>query len=175
VLQTALVVIAALVGLAGTTFGPIIAVRMANNQRDEERQQDWARQDARDAAAAARIAETERRLLAANARVVAQQTEASAIVLAQLGGIHVLVNSNLTETERRELAATIEALEARKENVNIKRQHGEEPSPNDIEQMDAIQKRIDTLTRDIHHKAEQTRKADVAVSDAEEANASPST
>lgn len=145
-----------LAGVAGTTFGPMLLNRQLYRQRSEERKEDWARQDR-----AAKDLRDRTELVAVRLE------EEAAATRAQLGAIHLLVNSNLTEAERRELEARIDALEARKAVVQMKRAHGDNPTADEIDEMRIMQKRIDALTLSLDYKTVQTAKADATLGDAE--------
>jgi hypothetical protein len=138
------------------------------------RRQDFARQDqvAEQAAKAAELlrtrqdqvaaqaAEAARLLLEANERVAEQSAQAFAATQRQLGQIHTLVNSNLTEAQGRELEATRAMLVTMQEVVDLKRQRGVEPSQEAIDAIAATRSRVEALSQSLAQKAEQTKVAD---------------
>jgi len=138
------------------------------------RRQDFARQDqvAEQAAKAAELlrtrqnevaaqaAEAARLLLEANERVAKQSAAEFAATQRQLGQIHTLVNSNLTEAQGRELEATRAMLITMQEVVDLKRKGGVEPSQEAIDAIEATRSRVNALSRDLKQKVERTKVAD---------------
>jgi hypothetical protein len=171
--------IALVVAPVSGLVGPLLLARLTDKQRRADKLQDWARQDRvaaqaakaaqllleRQDAVAAQAAEAAQLLLAANERVAAQSADAFAATQAQLGQIHLLVNSNLTEAQRRELEATVAMLVTMKEVVDLKQQGGIEPSPEALAAIRNTQERVDALTRDLNNKVQQTRVADAQITD----------
>lgn len=164
--------IVATAGVAST----LLLSHLQSRQRRREKAEDYARQDAvaerltrRQDAVAAKVAEAATQaaeaaelLLAANERVAAQTAEADRATQARLQQIHVLVNSNLTEAQERELEATRGTLVSMREVVALSRKLGLEPAPDSLRQIESTEARIDILARNLAHKIQQTAVADGA-------------
>jgi hypothetical protein len=90
------VLIALIVATASLT-GPLLLARANARARRNEKQEDYARQDA----VAAQAAEAARLLLAENKKVA----ETAAVTNDKLDVIHVLVNSNMTAAMQGQLVA----------------------------------------------------------------------
>lgn len=168
------------VALLVAVIGPAVLSFLTNRQRRADKREDWARQDAvaakvdaaaRQAATAAELlrlrqeqvaaqaAEAANLLLAANERVAAAAAETSG----KLDVIHLLVNSNLTIAQQRELAATTTMLTTMREVVSLKEQLGVTSSTASLEHIRITEERVNALARDLEHKVAQTRVANAKI------------
>jgi len=156
----------ALIVAVAAMMGPLLLARQQNKRQDV-----IAAQAAKAAEllkidnkrVADQAAEAAKLLLVANERV-AQQTEAAdRATQAKLEQIHVLVNSNLTEAQERELAAMKAMLVSMREVVALSRKLEAEPAPESLSQIVSTEQRISVLERNLAHKQAQTIKANKKV------------
>ena len=162
----------ALIAVTGTAVSPLLLASYTGRQRRAELAETYRRQDevaARTAAAVAAVAASQQLiaanqdqaaalLLAANERVA----EATADVQSRLAQIHVLVNSQLTAAEHRELEATKALLGTMLELAALRRDGGTEPS---VEAQDLIMEtefRVAALEASLAERAEVTERAAAA-------------
>jgi hypothetical protein len=107
----------------------------------------------------ARIAKT---LVESNAGVAKQLATDHAETRSALGQIHTLVNSNLTDAQRLQLAA-MRALQIQSQQVISMKQDRGVPVADDVENVRLVASAIEDLARNIAHKQEQTDIADEQV------------
>lgn len=125
------------VAMISGVVGPGILALLTTRAQAQARREDWARQDA--------IADRQEKAAAANG--------------SRLDEIHTLVNSNLTDAQRRELAATQAMLVTMREVVDLKRAGGLEPGPQSLQAIEMTQMRVDALEHDLERKLQQTEAA----------------
>jgi len=99
-------------------------------------------------------------LLDSNAKVANAAAHANAETTAALGKIHTLVNSNLTEAQKRELDATRLMLASMREVVTLKEDRAIAIDPETTEAIAIAEDRIRELAGALTHKAAQQLVAD---------------
>ena len=151
----------------------LLAEQTAEEHR-REKAEDWAREDAV-AAKAAALAEAQRvaaakasadaaeaaRLLAEQNRIVA---DTAALTIGKLDVIHTLVNSKMTEAMDNELAATRRELAGMLEIVRLREAAGSGPLPVAQQAIALTQSRI----AELEHALDDRRRAATVVADKEQ-------
>jgi hypothetical protein len=155
-------IIVAVPAVAASTVAPLLIASQQN------RRQDAVARQAAEAAALLKAdnEKTAKLLLAANQEAAAMSAKADQATQAKLQQIHVLVNSNLTEAQERELAAMKALLVAMREVVALSRKLDVEPAATSLAEIANIEERIADLDRNLTHKIAQTVKADADAADA---------
>jgi hypothetical protein len=159
-------IIVAIPAVAASTVAPLLIARQQNRRQDVV---------ARQAAEAAKLLKADNEktaalLLAANRAAAELSVQADQATQAKLQQIHVLVNSNLTEAQERELAAMKALLVAMREVVALSRKLGLEPASTSLAEITNIEERVAALDRNLAHKIAQTLKADADANAAANAN-----
>jgi hypothetical protein len=160
----------ALIVAAAAMVGPLLLARQQNRRQDviaAQAAQAAELLKADNERVAAQAAEAAKLLLAANERVAEQSAAADRATQAKLQQIHLLVNSNLTEAQERELAAMKAMLVSMREVVALSRKLGVQPATDSLSQIESTEQRIAVLARNLEHKMEQTVKADQQVNSQE--------
>lgn len=129
----------------GLFLGPMFMAFITNYISERRETKNWARQD-KVAAAVKEVA----RVAAVN----------SLEVSGQLRTIHTLVNSNMTEALSKELAQTLSTATALKKVIELNREAGREPTPDDLEALAKTDERIGELTHVLADRAKQLEKAE---------------
>lgn len=165
-----------------SVFAPLILAWSTARHQRQSKQQDWDRQDVLSKRAEDAVRATAAELKASNAVIAAKVdgVAATADVVAvrvdevavaaevaqaethsQLDQIHTLVNSELFEAQRRELAATEAQLVAMREVVDLRQAGGVEPTAADEDALLELEMRINGMARGLAAKARQTDAAEV--------------
>jgi hypothetical protein len=162
--------------IAGTTSvtGPVILAWLTGRQRHKEKVEDWTRQDAiasKQQSAADLVAlqaqEAAALLLASNKKVATAAAQAATshdekledLAVGQ-AAIHTLVNSQMTDALQSQLEAKRESLAALLEIIDLKKAAGQEPTPEALAAVDAIQVKVGELE---HNLADRHTQAEVVV------------
>jgi hypothetical protein len=148
----------ALIVAVTSTSGPLLLAWLTNRARSEDKQEDWARQDA----VAAQAAEAAALLLKANERVAAATDQTNQ----KLDVIHTLVNSNLTAAMLAELSATEAGLVLMREMVDDRLQRGVQPSPEATARIRNTETRINELRAQVTDRQTQTELAESQLQEA---------
>jgi hypothetical protein len=98
-------------------------------------------------------------LLNSNAKIAKVAAGANAETAAALGKIHTLVNSNLTDAQKRELSATRVMLASMREVVTLKEDRGIPINAETDQAIQIAEDRIRELASDLVHKDTQTELA----------------
>lgn len=117
---------------------------------DRERQDEVAKQ-------AATVAEA---LLESNAKVAEISQQSAEEVASRLAAIHILVNSNLTKAQERELDATRAMLASMREVISMKQDRDLLISPETLEIIQQIEKQIAVMAGNLVHKEQLTKAAE---------------
>jgi hypothetical protein len=134
-----------------------------------------ARQDAaaaRAAEAAEDLAKTNRLSAQAASRAADAAADAASTMVEKLDVIHTLVNSSLTAAVQAELDATIRELAQRRDNMDLRRRVGEEPSADDAAAIAADEERIGEIRLLLAERTRQQAAANTQVAAAEAAQRS---
>jgi len=174
--------ILAAVAFFSATLSPLALAAYNRHSSQEDKREEHRRQDkvAAQAAEAARLlaegqerqirrqdevagmaAEAARLLLNSNKEVAQAAQLAATETMASLKAIHTLVNSNLTEAQERELAATRAMLASMREVITMKQDRDVMMSPETIEAVRMVERRITELASTLAYKKEQTAIADL--------------
>ena len=166
VITTIIVALAAVAGAGLPTW-------LAGRQRREEKEQDWARQDAvaAQAAEAARLLEerqdeTERRAaeVASQLRVAnTLVTQQNAVTNGKLAQIHELVNSNLTSQMEEGHASLVQQLVLMREVVRLNHEAGRLPDNAALAAIATIEARVAELGAQLRDRAAATAAADAQI------------
>ncbi len=142
------ILIAVIVG-AMAVLGQQLQSRSASKARREDKEEDWARQDAV-ASQAAKAAE----LLLAQNKVVA---ETATTTNEKLDVIHTLVNSNMTAAMQAEYDATVRELAMMREVIRLNKVAGTEPSVEATAAVDATEIKVGELKATLEDRLRQAQ------------------
>jgi hypothetical protein len=124
-----------------STVGPVLVALVQSRNRRKEKAQDYAREDA-----VAERAAVAARLLAVNTQKVVDSTQETHD---KLDVIHVLVNSNMTAAMQAELDATVREAAMIQEVIDLKRNHGIEPTVEALATLESARKKISELRAEL--------------------------
>ena len=155
-----------LVALVVAVIGPVLLAYLTNRSRRQDKQEDWARQDA----VAAQAAEAARLLLERQDAVAAQAREAARLLLdsnervaetaavtnGKLDVIHTLVNSNMTAAMQAELDATTRELAMMREVIALNKAAGRQPSTDALAAIESTTHKIRELEAALADRLQQT-------------------
>lgn len=147
-------VFSAVLAVFASITAPLYLAHRTERLHREDREADYARQDA--LAAEARLAadEASRALLAANEHVAAAADRTNE----KLDIIHTLVNSNMTAAMQSELEAIQREMALMHEVVALNRAAGREPAREALAAIEATQAKITELTIALKEREEAARR-----------------
>jgi len=153
-----------LVALVVSVIAPSVLAWLTGRQRQADKAQDWAREDA----VAAQAAKAAKLLLDRQEADARKREEAAALLLeanervartaettnTKLDVIHTLVNSNMTAAMQSELDSTVRELAALKEIIALKAAAGDKPSPEALAAITYTEAKIGELTATLNDRQE---------------------
>jgi uncharacterized membrane protein len=152
-----------LIALVVAVIGPILLSWLNNRHRRQERDADWARQDA----VADQAAEAAALLLAAQEKTIAATDEVAVLAKqtaestdAQLRQIHTLVNSDMTAARLNELTQTRATLAALRKIIRLDEDAGRRPTSEDLLVVETTEARIVELEAILADRAAQQKIAE---------------
>ena len=131
-------VVALVVAIFTSITAPLILAHRTDKMHREDREADYARQDA----------------LAA--RLVEQNKAAAEVTNGKLDTIHTLVNSNMTAAMQSELDSVRRELVLMHEIIDLKRSAGTEPTKEALRAISATRDRIDELAAALEDRQQAT-------------------
>jgi hypothetical protein len=144
------------VAIVATVVSPSLLALMTNRARRKDKQLDWAREDV-----VAKKAEEAARLLVESNKEIADKVEkASKNTDSQLRQIHTLVNSDMTAARMDQRDQTRLTLLATKKIIQLDRDAGRVPSPEDMDAIATAETQIRKLDAILADRAEQQKQVE---------------
>lgn len=145
-------IIALMIPMLGVV-SPLLVAGQINKNARATKEQDWARQDlvAERVAAVAEEAAKAATFVVQRQAVIDEKTDE---IVLQVEKIHGLVNSQLTQAVKSELAATIETLAIMGEQMDQQRKTGVEPSTKLMEAYKVKQAKVNELEASVFAREE---------------------
>ena len=149
--------LAVIAAVTSGTISPLLLSMLTNRQRRRDKLEDWARQDA----VAAQAAAAAELLLAANERVAS----GTKVTNDKLDVIHTLVNSSMTAAVQAEHDATVRELAMMREVVALHRAAGREVSGESLAAIAATESKIAELKTTLADRLAQSKIVEAQLSD----------